>query len=78
LFDDAIVKNWSSACGLKANHRWQLRRPSKRVIFSIAGPVRGDVSGVADGQQMKIRRVTEDVDNFERGGLLAGDPIRIN
>src|SRR5258705_263343 len=48
------------------------------VIFSIACPIRGDVSSIAYGQEMKIGRFAQIINNFERGGLLSGDSIRIN
>jgi len=48
------------------------------MIFSIACPIRGDVSSIAYGQEMKIGRVAQIINNFERGGLLSGDSVRIN
>ena len=48
------------------------------VVLFVAFPVSGDVSGVADGQKMKIRGIAELVANFERSGLLAFDANRVD
>ena len=49
-----------------------------RLIFPITDPIGGNVSRIADREQMKIRRVTEIIDNFKRGRLLASNAIRVN
>ena len=48
------------------------------MIFTVTGPIGGDIARVADRKQMKIRRVPYFIDNLERGGLLSRDPIRVN
>jgi hypothetical protein len=39
--------------------------------FAVAGPVRADIAGVADGQCVIVGRLAERLDHFERNGFLA-------
>ena len=58
-------------------------RPSSRFsrrgrYSSVTGRVGRDVPGVPDREEVKIRRVAEFIHDFERGGFLAGDSVRID
>ena len=58
---------------LKPKHARQRVGLLRRVIFFVALPVGGDVSGVAHGEEMKVRRVAQRVTNFKRRRLLPLD-----
>src|SRR4029450_10640650 len=48
------------------------------MIFAITGPIGGDIGRVADRKHVKIRRVPYFINNLKGGGLLSGNPIRVN
>src|SRR5207249_12315080 len=78
FFKDAVVKNRRRARSLKSNHHWQFCRSSMRTILPVSCPIRSDVSGVADGQQMKIWRIAQFICNLKRRGFLSRDPVRVD
>ena len=47
-------------------------------VLRVAEPVRRDVAGVADRQQVVVGGVAEEVDDLERRGLLALEPDRVD
>ena len=74
VFDDVVVDR--SARSRRPGSRasaGRLRGFAELVEFAIALPVGGDVAGVADGQDVEVGRVAEDIDDLEGGGLLALD-----
>ena len=54
------------------------RGPAGEPVLAVAPPVRGDVAGVADGQEVDVGRVAERVDDLERRRLLALDPVGVD
>src|SRR6266699_905699 len=48
------------------------------AILAVSRPIRSDVSGVANRQQVKIGRFVHFIDNLERRGLLSRDPVWID
>jgi len=44
-------------------------------ILLIAFPIRRNVAGIADGQEMEVRGASERIADFEGGGLLAFDAV---
>ena len=57
--------------GLEAAHHRTLGRAAEVDVLRVAQPVRRDVAGVADGQDVDVGSVAEEVDDLEGGGLLA-------
>ena len=49
----------------------RLRGEAEVGVLRVAQPVRRDVAGVADRQQVVVGGVAEEVDDLERRGLLA-------
>ena len=47
-------------------------------VLRVAHPVRRDVAGVADRQQVEVGGVAEEVDDLEGRGLLALEPDRVD
>ena len=47
-------------------------------VLRVAEPVRRDVAGVADREQVVVGGVAEEVDDLERRGLLALEPDRVD
>jgi len=76
FLDRPVVKNWRRTGSLKPI-RSAFCGTFDRILIPISRPVGGDVSGITDGQQMKIGRVSQNIDDFKRSGLLPRDPIRI-
>src|SRR5206468_323533 len=77
LLDDAVLVDRRRARGLETDHPRQLAHAPGAVVFAVAAPVRGDVAGVADGDQMVVRRATELITHLEGAGLLSLEPERI-
>ena len=66
------------ALGLEAVDLRQPGRQPEVGVLGVAEPVRGDVAGVADRQQVVVGGVAEEVDDLERRGLLALEPDRVD
>ena len=47
-------------------------------VLLVALPVRGDVTGVADRQQVVIRGIAQGVNNLKRAGLLTLNTVRVD
>src|SRR6266404_5000173 len=48
------------------------------MIFAVPGPIRGDVSGITDREQMKIRRIPYSIGSLKCSGLLPGNSVRVD
>src|SRR6266487_804835 len=48
------------------------------MIFAVPGPIRGNVSGITDREQMKIRRIPYSIDSLKCSGLLPGNSVRVD
>ena len=66
------------ALGLEAAHHGLLGGQAEVGVLRVAQPVRRDVAGVADRQQVVVGGVAEEVDDLERRGLLALEPDRVD
>ena len=66
------------ALGLETTHHGQLRGAAEFGVLLVAHPVGGDVAGVADGQQVVVGSVAEEVADLERRGLLALEAHRVD
>ena len=62
----------------KPNIRGRAGGVAGREVLDVAHPVRGDVAGVADRQAVDVGRVAERLDDLERGGLLAVQPVEVD
>src|SRR2546422_6868 len=78
LLDDAILVDRRRAGRLEADHARQLLHAPRAVVFAVPTPVRGDVPGVADGDQVVVGCAAELVHDLERGGLLPLEPERVH
>src|ERR1700731_2317008 len=78
LLHDATVENRRGPGGLETDHGGGRSRFPRVAILAITGPVRGDVSGIAERKKMEIGRVSEFVNDFEGGCFLSSDSIRID
>ena len=78
FFDHVIVKNRRGTSSLEPNHHRQFCRSFTCEILPVTRPIRSDVSGVADWQQMEIGRVAHFIDNLVCRLLLSRDPVRID
>src|SRR5205809_7730906 len=70
ILDGMAVDNGGGSGGLVAEHAREGVGLFRGVVFLVAFPVGGDVAGVADGDEMKVRRIAELVADLEGGGLL--------
>ena len=78
LLHDVVEKNRRGTGRLESGHARQLRGPAELVEFAVALPVSRDVAGVADRQNVDIRRVAQFLDDFEGRRFLSFDPERID
>ena len=67
-----------ASCGLEAEHARHLRRCTALQFFAVAPEVCSVVTGIADWKEVKVRRVAENLDDFERCGLLPLDAVWVD
>ena len=78
LLDRVAQHDRRGAGRLEAEHP-RLRVDAARGLVSVeAGPVGGDVAGVADGDGQDVGRPAEVVADLEGGRRLAVDPVRVD
>src|SRR6185503_10952319 len=66
------------ALGLETEHLRPRTSHALRRRFDEPAPVGGDVPGVADRDEERLRRVAERFADLERGGLLTVDAVRVH
>ena len=66
------------ACGLHAEHLRELSAPAEVLELLVPLPVGGDVSCIADRQDVDVGSVAQLLDDLERGGLLPLDAVGID
>src|SRR5699024_5797010 len=76
--DRGAVDERCRARGLHAHHPGTRGDDALGVVLAVALPVRRDVAGVTDGQEMQIGRAAEHVDDLESGRLLPLDTHRVD